>query len=83
MGPFTGLYTITLASTLYLMLPVFDGSVAVFRKILVPLFGQREALILKDARMLAKELAQKLPADRHSAARKAAAAAFLEEAGTA
>jgi TB2/DP1, HVA22 family len=80
-GPFTGLYTVTLASTLYLMLPIFDGSIAVFRKILVPLFGQREALILKDARSLARQLIKQLPADRHGAARDAAAAAFLEEAG--
>ena len=60
------------------MLPIFDGSVAVFRQILVPLFQQREALIVKDAKLLAKELLKQLPADRHSAARKAAAAAFLE-----
>ena len=79
-GQVTGLYTITLASTLYLMLPLFDGSTAVFRQILVPLLGQREALFLKDAKVLAKELVKKLPKDRHGAVRKAAAEAFLESA---
>lgn len=61
------------------MLPIFDGSIAVFREILVPLCGQREALLVKDAKLLAKELLKKLPAERHDVARKAAAAAFLEQ----
>jgi hypothetical protein len=78
-GPITGLYTVTLASTLYLMLPLFNGSTAVFREVLVPLLGQREALILKDAKILARELVRKLPKDRHGAARKAVAEAFLKD----
>jgi len=74
-----GLYVLALAITLYLMLPIFNGSDAVFRTILVPLFGQREALLLKDARALARNMVRQLPAERHQQVRKAAAAAFLEE----
>jgi len=78
-GKIPGLYTLCLAVTLYLMLPIFDGSNAVFREILVPLFRQREALLLKDAKKLAKNMIRQLPIDRHLEAGKAAAAAFLEE----
>lgn len=79
-GPMPGLYVLGLAAVIYLMLPIFNGSDAVFRNILVPLFQQREALIVKDARALAKSLSKQLPANRHEEARKAAAAAFMEEA---
>jgi hypothetical protein len=75
-GCVPGLYTASLAVTLYLMLPIFNGSEAVYRKILVPLFRQREALLLKDAKRLAREVLKQLPAHRHEEVRKAAAAAF-------
>ncbi|KAL7534005.1 hypothetical protein ACHAXR_008945 [Thalassiosira sp. AJA248-18] len=78
-GKVPGLYTLCLAVTLYLMLPIFDGSTAVFRDILVPIFRQREPLLMKDARKLAKNMMIQLPNHRHSEAGQAAAAAFLEE----
>ena len=61
------------------MLPIFDGSTAVFRNVLVPIFRQREALLLKDAKKLAKDMIRQLPANRHMEAGKAAAEAFMEE----
>ena len=76
-GSFKGLYVMVLAATLYLMLPMFDGSMLVFRKILVPLLGQQELLILRDARGLAADLVKKLPLDRQEQARQKAADAFL------
>jgi len=79
-GSVPGLYVLSLASVIYLMLPIFNGSDAVFRNILVPLFRQREALIVKDARALAKSVVKQLPAHRHEEARKKAAEAFLAEA---
>ena len=75
-----GLYTASLATTLYLMLPMFNGADVVFRNALVPLAGQREALLLKDAKMLAKTMCRQLPASRHGEAREAIAEAFLVEA---
>ena len=44
------------------------------------LAGQREALLLKDARMLAKTMVKQLPASRHGEAGEAIAEAFLVEA---
>ena len=78
-GKIPGLYAFCLAATLYLMLPIFDGSTAVFRNVLVPIFRQREALLLKDAKKLAKDMIRQLPANRHIEAGKAAAEAFMEE----
>ena len=75
-----GLYTASLATTLYLMLPMFNGADVVFRNVLVPLAGQREALLLKDAKRLAKTMVKQLPASRHGEAGEAVAQAFLDEA---
>ena len=75
-----GLYTACLATTLYLMLPMFNGADVVFRNVLVPIAGQREALLLKDAKQLAKTMVKQLPASRHGEAGEAVAQAFLDEA---
>jgi receptor expression-enhancing protein 5/6 len=80
-GNLPGLYTLSLAVTLYLMLPIFNGSEAVFRKILVPLFRLREALLIKDARTLARTMINELPENRHEDVKQAAGMAFLEEFG--
>lgn len=85
-GSFKGLYVMTLAATLYLMLPMFDGSMKVFRNVLVPLCGQQELLIIRDAQALAGELLKKIPGARQEYARQEAANAFVasstESAGT-
>ena len=52
----------------------------VFRNVLVPIAGQREALLLKDAKTLAKTMIKQLPASRHGEAGEAIAEAFLVEA---
>ena len=52
----------------------------IFRNVLVPLAGQREALLLKDAQMLARNMVKQLPASRHGEAGEAVAQAFLDEA---
>lgn len=78
-GSFKGLYVMCLASTLYLMLPMFDGSMKIFRKVLVPLLGQHELLLLRDAQSLATEMFKRVPAHRQEEARQAAAKAFLGE----
>ena len=75
-----GLYTVCLGATLYLMLPMFNGADVIFRNVLVPLAGQREALLLKDAKMLARTMVKQLPASRHGEAGEAVAQAFLDEA---
>ena len=60
--------------------PMFNGADVVFRNVLVPLAGQREALLLKDAKTLAKTMIKQLPASRHGEAGEAIAEAFLVEA---
>lgn len=77
-GSFKGLYVMCLAATMYLMLPMFDGSMIIFRKVLVPLLGQHELLLLRDARGLAAEIFKRVPADRLEHARQSAAGAFLD-----
>ena len=72
--------TACLGTTLYLMLPMFNGADVIFRNVLVPIAGQREALLLKDAKMLAKTMIKQLPASRHGEAGEAVAQAFLDEA---
>ena len=64
----------------YYLLPMFNGADVVFRNVLVPLAGQREALLLKDAKTLAKNMVKQLPASRHGEAGEAIAEAFLVEA---
>ena len=76
-GSFKGLYVMCLAASLYLMLPMFDGSTKVFRHVLVPLLGQHELLLLRDARYLAAELFKHVATDRVEQARQTAAQAFL------
>mmetsp|Transcript_9189 Transcript_9189/g.17492 ORF Transcript_9189/g.17492 Transcript_9189/m.17492 type:complete len:452 (-) Transcript_9189:44-1399(-) len=78
-GSFKGLYVMCLASTLYLMLPMFNGSTTLFRHVLVPLLGQRELLLLRDARQLAADLFKHVPQDRVDHARHTAAKAFLDD----
>ena len=75
-GSFKGLYVVCLAATLYLMLPMFDGSMKVFRNVLVPLTGQQELLLIRDAHALAGQLLKKIPVDRQDYARQQAANAF-------
>jgi hypothetical protein len=76
-GSFNGLYVMCLAATLYLMLPMFDGSILIFRRVLVPLLGQRDLLLLRDARSLSAEIFKHVPLDRQESARQSAANAFL------
>jgi hypothetical protein len=77
-GSFKGLYVVCLGATLYLMLPMFDGSMKVFRKVLVPLLGQQELLLVRDAHALAAEFFKQVPADRQAHARQQAAQAFVD-----
>ena len=78
-GSFKGLYVMCLAATMYLMLPMFDGSTLIFREVLIPILGCQELLYLRDARALAAQFVQKLPAHRQESARREAAKAFVGE----
>jgi hypothetical protein len=64
LGWIPGFYTLFIFSTVYLMLPMFNGSDKVFRKVLVPLAGLQEMLMLKDAIVIKKKLLKDLDPER-------------------
>ena len=80
LGSFKGLYVACLAATMYLMLPMFDGSTLVFRNILIPLLGQQELLLIRDAKTLALNFIKQLPTERQQIALQNAANAFATKA---
>merc|ERR1711957_780662 len=55
-GWIPGFYTFVILASVYLMLPMFEGAKKVYREILVPLTGQQENLILRDALKLNEEI---------------------------
>jgi len=75
-GGFPGIYVVVLSSTIYLMLPMFQGAEKVFRNVLVPLFRQHEMLFVRDAMRLEKDIAKKIPKSRVDSVRKKIASRF-------
>lgn len=80
LGVIPGFYSLCLVATVYLMLPLFRGADVVFRKVLVPLAGQRDQLLLRDAHVLHKEMVRQVPAERIDSVRAATIAAFMSTA---
>eukprot|EP00586_Coscinodiscus_wailesii_P015708 CAMPEP_0172498272 /NCGR_PEP_ID=MMETSP1066-20121228/111466_1 /TAXON_ID=671091 /ORGANISM="Coscinodiscus wailesii, Strain CCMP2513" /LENGTH=323 /DNA_ID=CAMNT_0013271489 /DNA_START=178 /DNA_END=1149 /DNA_ORIENTATION=- len=74
-----GFYTFVLLSSVYLMLPMFNGAEKMFRKVLVPLAGLKEMLLLKDVLAIKKEIFEKLPPGRSELMKKAIAKSFTME----
>lgn len=64
-GSIPGFYSVCLLTTLYLFLPMFDGANVVFRRILVPLTGQYENLLLHDAYLVRKGMEKSIPVKYH------------------
>lgn len=71
-----GFYTLVILTTVYLMLPMFGGSEKLFRKVLVPLAGLREMLLMRDTLKIKKDMLAKLPPHRAEALKKAIAESF-------
>jgi len=63
-GWLPGFYTLAIFTTIYLMLPMFRGADKVFRKVLVPLAGLQELLILRDTVMIKKQMLRDLEPER-------------------
>lgn len=80
LGKIPGFYSIFLFTTVYLMLPLFRGAEEVYRKILVPLTGQQEMLLLRDAENVKKQLMKDVPVEHQARIRKSIAESFLNEA---
>lgn len=60
-GRIPGFYSATALATLYLFLPAFNGAEVVFRRVLVPLSGQYENMLLHDAYLVKLGMIQKVP----------------------
>jgi len=72
-GWLPGFYALFICAAVYLMLPMFDGANKVFRKVLVPLAGLKEMLLLRDAVMVKKKMLRDLDPERAESVRKAIA----------
>ena len=70
-------------TTVYLMLPMFQGSEKVFRNVLVPLAGLRELLLLRDAIRVKKDMFKHLTPERAKTVRRAIAKFYEEDDTTA
>jgi hypothetical protein len=79
LGWIPGFYTVIIFSTVYLMLPMFQGADKVFRKILVPLAGLQELIMLRDAIIVKKQMLKNLPPERAHAVRKAIAKFYAND----
>jgi hypothetical protein len=63
-------------TALYLFLPMFDGANVVFRRVLVPLSGQYEEMLLHDAYLVRKGMEASIPQQYHEKVFKRAANVF-------
>lgn len=78
-GSFPGFYTLAIAVTIWLMLPLFRGAEQVFRTILVPLAGLQELLVRKDAEVVRQQALADLPPERRALVMKEIAASFQRD----
>eukprot|EP00547_Thalassionema_nitzschioides_P007795 CAMPEP_0194222776 /NCGR_PEP_ID=MMETSP0156-20130528/33740_1 /TAXON_ID=33649 /ORGANISM="Thalassionema nitzschioides, Strain L26-B" /LENGTH=359 /DNA_ID=CAMNT_0038953703 /DNA_START=63 /DNA_END=1142 /DNA_ORIENTATION=+ len=76
-GGIPGFYSLILVATVYLFLPMFQGANVVFRRVLVPLTGQYEAMLLRDTLMLKREMEASIPKNLVEAVKTKAAQVLL------
>lgn len=76
-GSIRGFYSICLCATVYLFLPMFRGAEVVFRRVLVPLSGQYENMLLRDTLLVRREMEKNIPTPMHKKVMKRAADVFL------
>jgi hypothetical protein len=76
LGRIPGFYSLIILTTVYLMLPMFQGADKVFRKILVPLAGLQELLLLRDAMAIKKRMLKDLDPERAAVVEKSIAKFF-------
>lgn len=70
LGSVPGFYMIILFTTMYLMVPFSNGAKKVFRNVLVPLTGQQELLVYRDAYKVHKAMMASVPESRHDLMRQ-------------
>ncbi len=80
LGFIPGFYTISIAVTVYFMLPIFRGADQVFRNILVPIFGLQEMLLRRDAEVVKQSVLADVAPERRALILKEIAASFQKDA---
>jgi hypothetical protein len=77
LGRIMGFYSLCGAATIYLALPMFNGAEVVFRRVLVPLSGQYEQMLLRDAWMVRSQMVSSIPEKQRAGVLVKAAALFI------
>lgn len=77
-GGIRGFYSICLVATVYLFLPMFNGAETVFRKLLVPLSGQYENMLLRDVHIVQMEMERLIPEKTRGGVLQKASDIFLK-----
>ena len=78
-GHILGFYSLCGFATLYLALPMFNGAEVVFRRVLVPLSGQYEQLMIRDAWLVRQNILDSIPQKNRANVLTRAAAMFLQQ----
>lgn len=82
LGWIPGFYMLVIFTTVYLMLPMFQGADKLFRNVLVPLAGLQELLLLRDAIQVKKQMLLDLDPERARAVRQAIAKFYADDEAT-
>jgi TB2/DP1, HVA22 family len=77
-GQIPGFYSVCAIAVLYLFLPMFKGAEVVFRRVLVPLSGQYENMLMHDAYQVKAGMVKSIPSDHHDRVFEKAALIFLK-----
>jgi TB2/DP1, HVA22 family len=75
-GGIPGFYSLCLSATVYLFLPMFDGANVVFRRLLVPVTGQYENMLLRDTYLVRTAMEKSIPTANHDRVFQKAAKVF-------
>jgi hypothetical protein len=78
-GHIRGFYSICLVTTVYLFLPMFKGAETIFRRVLVPLSGQYENMLLHDAALVRRAIEKSIPPEYHDTVFRKAADVFVSK----
>ena len=78
LGQIPGFYSLCAITTVYLFLPMFNGSEVIFRRILVPLSGQYENMLLHDAYLVKQSMMQAIPIEHRERVFEKTAHIFLK-----
>ena len=76
-GHIRGFYSVCLVATVYLFLPMFNGAETVFRRVLVPLSGQYENMLLRDVHIVQLEMEKLIPEKKRGGVLQKASDIFL------